>query len=309
MADFTPAPKPSQRKRASGGTGSTKGKGDASAPAQDDAKSGVVDWSPEYLKKHPAKLKELAEAPDGTPGKAVAVAVLAEQERDKAAAPLKRAAVQDVKKWKEIHGKAEGVMKSLAGNLARLRTLYTDARGNPDMTGRSAAYTEVARSIYRDAGLDEENTKYLQGAVRYHASDAAREIIRDEMADARAIEGGDTDKPASYEEWCEYYGINPLSINERRKAPDVPRLPAVRFPTDDPAKLFTKAVAWAHKALEAPGDADPSSLEPEAQSALREELRAVRETAEAWLEMLGEEADDDAADDADADKPKPTEAE
>jgi hypothetical protein len=248
---------------------------DNKLPDRDDAKSGELTYTAEYLHKHPAKVKELLAAPDGTPGKDVALRV-------SAAAPIITAAVKDAKEWDKLHGKAALVTKALAGKLARLRTLYPNSEGFPDMRGTSAEYREAANQIYVRAGFDESKVKHIQGAVRFHVSDEVRKILRGpEFAD------GDE---AKYRELCARYKLNPTSLSERQKiAQSNTRLPALRVAEDDVVAMFRGAATYAHKALEVPRDVDPSALPEEDREALRSELEAVQALATQWLEKLGDD--------------------
>lgn len=288
MADFTPAPKPSQKATGSRTTKGTSAKGGAVAKA-DDVKEGTPTYTPEFLRDNAKKRKELLAAPDGTPGKDVAVRV-------EAAAPLIAAGVKAAKEWDTLHGKAAQVTKSLAETLVRLRMIYADKDGKPDMRGQSSEYREAASLIYERAGFDTGKAQTVQGAVRYHISTVRNEIMRTELA------GGDEKK---YLELCEYYRLNPESAADRQKNKRTSaieggtRLPALNLPPDDTSTLWQGAVKYAHKALEAPGDADPTSLPDEEREALRKELESIRDRAETILDLLGV-ADDDADPDDDA---------
>lgn len=268
MANFTPAPKPSQKAAAK--TADAK-------PVKDDAKTGELTYTAEFLRDNVKKRKELIAAPDGTPGKDVALRV-------EAAAPIITGAVKDAKAWDDLHGKAAKVTKSLADKLARLRTIYADKDGHPDMRGQSNEYREAAALIYQKAGFDSGKAATLQGAVRYHLSDSVRELLRGpEFAD------GDED---AYLKLCDRYRLNPLSAADRQKnARKVDkggtRLPALTLP-DDVTAVWQGAAQYAHKALEIPGDADPSTLPEDEREALRNELEAVQTLASEILAKLGD---------------------
>jgi hypothetical protein len=271
---ITPAPKPS-----------AKGK----EVAPDDALTGTVTVRAETLREDAKKLRELLAAPDGTPGKDVALRVQAEQERAKSAAPIVAAAVKDVKQWQQLHGKAAAVTKSLAAKLVQLRTdIYTDAEGRPDVRGRSQEYRDAAASIYTKAGIEADSQAHaLQANVRYYANTRVREVLR---ADER-FAGGDE---AKYLELCEYYKINPESALERqqsarRAVEGGSRLPALKLDPTDVAAMWTGAATYSLKALEIPGDTDPAMLPDDQRAALREELEAVRDRADTLLDRLGDD--------------------
>lgn len=233
----------------------------------DDALTGKPTRTAEQLRQNPDLLEQLLEAPDGTPGKDVAQRVKRELT---GAAPLVEEGVKHAKHWDRLHGKASDVTRSLAEVLTRLRALYEDSDGYPDMAGRSDAYRKAAAAIYVKAGLDKKKAKSCQVAVRYHLSDTVREYIRGELA------GGDEDQ---YRVWCARYGLNPLSINDRRKTgDDTISLPAVRVRTDNAAAAYFGAVHYARRALELPsGIAAPAThLSPEERDDLRDELMDVQ---------------------------------
>ncbi|GAA2609693.1 hypothetical protein SMC26_39505 [Actinomadura fulvescens] len=304
VAEINPAPKPSQKtttRRKAASKPATKAAPAAdTAPAEgtdstavektDKAKEGVATWSPEFLRKDPAKRKALLESPDGTPGKDMAVAIQAELDREAEAAPIVEAAVKEAKTYAELHGKAAKVTRALAEKLLELRMVFTDARGNPDLKGNNSEYKALAYSVYEKAGFDSGMTQTAQGAVRYHMSDVVRDKIKALAADGKALKGEDgSTLEATYEAWCEYYGINPLSVNERRQVKaGGTKLPATVIPTDDLSKAFTATLKYAHKALEAPGDADPNDLPEESRKAVREELEAIRDRVNDWLESMGD---------------------
>lgn len=276
MADdkpITPAPKPSQR-------------GKAVAKRDADVKEGVVTFTEEQLRKDTAKRQELIAAKEGTPGKDLAVLVQREIDRDKAAAPIIAAAVKDAKAWDDLHGKAAKVTKSLADKLAKLRSLYDDKDGNPDMRGTSQAYRDAATSIYDKAGFDTGKAAHVQGAVRYHLSDSVRTMLR---TDERFANGDEK----KYLELCERYRLNPDSAAVRQKegrkaVAGGTRLPALSLPEDNPGALYYGAAQYAHKALEFTGDVDPSAMDDGERETLRDELTAVRDRAEEMLGKLGD---------------------
>lgn len=263
-----PAPKPSQKP-------ADPPKEPGTNLVHDDSLQGVVTYSPQMLRKNPDKLKELLASPDGTPGKDVALRVAA-------AAPLVDGAVKDAQEWDRLHGKAALVTKSLAEKLVRLRAIYQDKNGRPDMRGQSNEYREVASLIYQRAGFDSGKANHMQGAVRYYLGDLVREALKGpDFAD------GDESK---YLELCDYYRYNPKGLSERRQADGGnPQLPALRLPADDMATMWTGAVMYAHKALELPTDTDLASLPDAAREDLRGELTAVRDRAEQLLSDLGDD--------------------
>lgn len=275
MAEFNPAPKPSQKARAAKASAA---KATDNLPAADDAVSGELTYTAEFLRNNPAKRKELLSAPDGTPGKDVA-------ERVEAAAPIVNEAVKHAKEWSRLHGKAAQVTKALAEQLARLRMVYRDKQGRPDMRGTSLEYREAAALIYEKAGLAPDEASTAQGAVRYHLGDAVRNILREHEMFAN----GDEKK---YRELCEYYRYNPESTLSRQKERRAVKaaVPALKLPQDDPATAWTEAVQYAQRALTAPGDADPSDLTDDARKALRDTLTAVRDRAEELLATLDDDA-------------------
>lgn len=270
MADVHPAPKPSQKANTGG------------PPAKDDAVTGEIVLSKDGLKEDAARRKALLDSPDGTFGKDVAERAQAELDRDKRAAPIITAAVKDAKAWDELHGKAAKVTKSLADKLVKLRAIYVDKDGRPDMRGTSLEYREAASKIYERAGFDTGKAALVQGAVRYHVSESVRAALRGpEFAD------GDE---GEYLKLCEYYRLNPESAavrqKNRRSVEGATRLPALTLPPDDTSAIWQGAVQYAHKALEAPGDADVTSLPEDERRALRRELEAIQERATTVLDEL-----------------------
>lgn len=253
---------------------------------KDTAMSGLLTYSPEYLRKHPALVKKLVASPDGTPGKEVA-------QRVQAAAPIIDAAVKNLKEWDRLHGKAAMVTKALAQNLAKLRTIYLDKNGRPDMRGQTQEYREAAALIYEKAGLEPAKASTAQAAVRYHLSDAVREILRE---DERFADGDE----AKYLELCRYYRLNPETTvgrqKERRAVKSGRRrddadafLPALVVPDDDVTLMLKGAAEYAHKALEAlPSDLDTEDLSDDVREAVREELEAVQVRVTELLDALGD---------------------
>lgn len=247
---------------------------DENLPERDDAKSGEVTYTPEYLRKHPKKLAELLKAPDGTPGKDVAETV-------DAAAPIVADAVKLAKRWDRLNAEAKNLTKSLADKLAELRTVYRDSSGEPDMTGTSWAYREAAMHVYTSAGLDDDKRSQLTAAVRYHVSDSVRGVLREWS------EGSDE----RYNELCTYYKLNPLTVNQRRLAGTTEtgtRLPALRLAADNPIKALPTGVHYAARVFQALPEEVPDGVPDREREAMRAELETVRDRAEELLEALGE---------------------
>lgn len=250
----------------------------STTPVPEDPKEGVPTYTAEYLRTHPKKRKELLASPDGTIGKDVAQQV-------EAAAPLIRSGTKYAREWGLIHGRATEVTRKLAEVLVNLRQLYTDANGNPDMRGSSLGYREAAAQIYLAAGFDEEKTKQIRVATRWHTSKVVREVLNGP--------GWADGNKTKYARFCAMYNLNPHAAVDRQKETrkalkDEERLPALILPADDVAALWRGSVSYAHRALEATVDVDPSDLPEEEREALREEIETIRARAEQILEELGD---------------------
>jgi len=247
-------------------------------PARDDALSGDLTYTDEYLLAHPRKRKELLQAPDGTPGKEVALRV-------EAAAPLIRAATKEVKVLDQLQGKAVHHLQTLADHIVRLRMVYRDAKGQPDMRGSSGEYRSAVKKIYEDAGIPADSASNLQANVRYHVNKRVREVLN-----GPDFANGDT---AKYAQLCEYYGLNPKHMGERirdKRRQEV--LPALSIAPDAPGEqAWERTVEHARQALALPAKTTPpEELEPETRQSLREQLEAVLEQVTSLLERL-EDAD------------------
>jgi len=280
-----PAPKPSQRSKQAKSAKRAPAKSTpakrapakkAAPPAENDVKEGTVTYTDAFLLANEKTRKKLLDSPDGTPGKDVAMRV-------EVSIPIILQASEEVKAWKELHGKETHHLRKLAEHLVKLRTFYEDKKGRPDMRGTSSAYRDAAALIYKHAGIPPAATSTIQGAVRHHVSTVLREVLLHDFAN------GDEQK---YLALCKDYRINPKSPVERkrdqRRGIAGTRLPAVVVPDDDVIAAWHTSVNYAHRALEAPGVADPSALPEEERETLREELEAVQERITELLEALEE---------------------
>lgn len=155
-------------------------------------------------------------------------------------AALVREAAALATQWDEGAEDAHRVTKEIAAILARLRLLFVDREGRPDVGGRSSGYRDATAAVYRLADLDEDETRKLHNAVRWHLSRTVREMIRTELA------RGDEEE---YRRICAQYRINPQSTAQRRRADaeGYTRVPMLRLPTSDPTTAVVKGVEHMRK--------------------------------------------------------------
>jgi len=192
------------------------------------------------------------------------------------AAPLVDEAVELAQRW--ACGDRGDVTLRIAEILTRLRTLYRDTDGRPDMRGKSWEYREAVTSIYDRAGLDRVQRDRLSAAVRMRLSTVLREYMRDEL--------GMTDDD------FDHYGMNPLSVNERRQSGSErgrrTRLPALKL-RNDPAEQLLDATHYARRAIELPPLPTTAAILSATERAdILEDLQAIQARADALLRVLAE---------------------
>jgi hypothetical protein len=251
---------------------------DTHPPAEvPDVVEGRVVYTQQDLFQHPRRRKALLRTPDGTPGKELA-------QRVEAAAPLVNEAAKHAQEWAAHDGKATNALRAIAARLAKLRMIYLNSEGLPDMTGTSYEYKDAAGMVYALASFDEDTVKKFQGAVRWYLADEVRHLLLVEDRFA----GGDRTK---YKEWCAKYGLNPLNNAERQRLRrgTQPALPALKVNAQDPIALLRGSVTHAHRALEIAGEARPESLPDDERESLITELKTIRELAEERLRALADQ--------------------
>ena len=64
--------------------------------------------------------------------------------------------------------------------LIDLRAKFVDSKGRPDFKGTSFAYRNIVAKAYTDAGVTSDEKKRMMSAVRYHVSNALREVLTDD---------------------------------------------------------------------------------------------------------------------------------
>lgn len=84
---------------------------------------------------------------------------------------------RDLRALRTLHGKQESVTRRLAQTVVRLRVLYSDADGYPDLRGRSHAYREAIARMYADAEVPPDSKSSTQSLIRYHVQQEIREWI------------------------------------------------------------------------------------------------------------------------------------
>ena len=244
-----------------------------SAKAEDEPLTGVPTYTLEYLLDHPDRATELAQAPEGTPGRELA-------QRTLTASSIIAEAVRETRQWKRLHGKAESLTRSIAERMVELRTLFQDENGRPDLRGLTYDYKVAARAVYERAGVQSGRHSSIQSAIRYHVSRIVRERLR-EMAE------GDEER---YQELCTYYRLNPHALVEtqRQRRQSRAALPELRVAEDDAAGLLRGATEYASKALSLPSDIDPDELEEDVRESIVEELERIQTLAAELLDRLAE---------------------
>jgi len=193
-------------------------------------------------------------------------------------AEVMSSAVELARRW--VSGDDSPRLKEeFARELLQIRQRFTDAQGRPDLTGKTYDYRQTVARLYEDAGLTPDQRKKFAGLVRNAMSRVLHEYMRDAgMSDADYA----------------YYGVNPLSIQERRRvgAPDgiEPRqvLPALKLPPD-PIEQVLAAVQYARQALEAAPITGRTTLTAEARRELIEDLRALQRRVLTLLRALDAE--------------------
>ena len=71
-------------------------------------------------------------------------------------------------------------LQTAARLLIDLRAKFVDSKGRPDYTGASFAYRNLVAKAYTDAGVAGDDKKRMMSAVRYHVSNALRDVLTDD---------------------------------------------------------------------------------------------------------------------------------
>lgn len=69
------------------------------------------------------------------------------------------------------------IFRQIAKAAVDLREHFLTPESAPDWAGRTGAYRDYIRDLYREAGLSAEETNTIQSAVRYHAGNLVRERL------------------------------------------------------------------------------------------------------------------------------------
>lgn len=75
-------------------------------------------------------------------------------------------------------------LRDLAEVMVDMREHFVTPEGDPDWSGRTFAYRELARELYAEAGFPHDQAQAVQAAVRYHVGNIVRQRLSvDELAD------------------------------------------------------------------------------------------------------------------------------
>lgn len=117
---------------------------------------------------------------------------------DKRRAKLHDACVQDLRRVDSVSEEERtAILKRVARNMIKLRSLYTTEDGLPDWKGVTYAYRQEVRDIYSEAGLPPTNNHPVKATLRYHVGNALRtELTADELAEAGLLANAPRERQA-----------------------------------------------------------------------------------------------------------------
>ncbi|MEU1074307.1 MULTISPECIES: hypothetical protein [unclassified Streptomyces] len=86
-----------------------------------------------------------------------------------------------------VEGRGTALLRSCAVVLAALRLRCVNKDGDPDVTGTSHEYRELAREVYRRAGIGPDAQDRVQATVRYHVAKVIRENHSEDQLEAYGL--------------------------------------------------------------------------------------------------------------------------
>lgn len=78
-------------------------------------------------------------------------------------------------------------LRDAAEVMVKMRQHFTTKDGEPDWKGRSWAYREAVREIYKAVGVEPEDLNSLQSAIRYHVGNVVREQLDESSLEALGL--------------------------------------------------------------------------------------------------------------------------
>lgn len=151
--------------------------------------------------------------------------------------------------------------RDVAEASVELREHFLTGEGEPDWGGRTWAYRDFVRTLYRDAGMDSKETATTQAGVRYHVGN----VLRDRL-------------PA---ETIEDLGLQPATPIQRARKNRAERSTVLRALKEGGDVTDTvRAVSAALALLERITDEQVAELQADGLDVVRRTLAGVRREAD-----------------------------